>query len=74
MINPHDADHAVGLELQIEELVEQRTRAQVQGRPQDAGSIDAEIAGLYTELADTVERAASSSQPPPTVHLPDSPP
>lgn len=58
MINPRDADHAVGLELQIEELVEQRKRAEVQGRPEDVSPMDEEIASLHTELAETAERAA----------------
>lgn len=58
MISPRDADHALGLELQIEELVEQHERARVQGRQEDAASIGREIAALQAELADAVERAS----------------
>lgn len=61
MINPRAADHAVGLELQIEELVEQRERARVQGRDADATAIDAEISALQAELAEHVERATVAS-------------
>jgi hypothetical protein len=52
------ADHAMGLELQIVELVEQQTRAVVQHRPEDAARLDDEISELRTELAATVEAAA----------------
>ncbi len=52
------ADHAMGLELQLEELIEQRERARVQGRDDDAVRLDAEIAALQTELASTAELAA----------------
>ena len=51
------ADHAMGLELQIVELVEQQTRAEVQHRPDDAARLDGEIAALRAELAATVEMA-----------------
>ncbi len=62
-VNPDNpADHAVGLELQIEELVEQRQRATVQGRGGDADRLGGQIAALQDELADTAERAA---EPPP---------
>jgi hypothetical protein len=52
------ADHAMGLELQIEELIEQRERAAVQGRDADARSLEREIEALQVELAVTAERAA----------------
>jgi hypothetical protein len=61
MIDPRAADHAVGLELQIEELVEQRERARVQDRLDDAAAIDREIAALQAELAEHVERATASA-------------
>ncbi|HEX3540821.1 MAG TPA: hypothetical protein VHT75_10310 [Acidimicrobiales bacterium] len=51
------ADHAMGLELQIVELVEQRTRAEVQGRAGDAARIEREIDQLRAELAATAELA-----------------
>jgi hypothetical protein len=50
MVNPRDGDHALGLELQIAELVEQRNRARVQGRTADAANFDAAIARLQEEL------------------------
>ncbi|MDQ1417365.1 MAG: hypothetical protein QOF81_2978 [Acidimicrobiaceae bacterium] len=49
------ADHAMGLELQIVELVEQQARARVQHRDKDAEQFDAEIAQLRSELAATSE-------------------
>jgi hypothetical protein len=51
------ADHAMGLELQIVELVEQRTRAEVQGRAGDAARIEREIDQLRAELVATAELA-----------------
>lgn len=51
------ADHAMGLELQIVELVEQQTRARVQHRDDDARRFDGEIAQLRAELAATAEVA-----------------
>jgi hypothetical protein len=52
---PQDANRALGLELQIEELVEQRERAAVQHRTEDVVRLDAEIAALYDELAEVAE-------------------
>ena len=49
------ADHAMGLELQIVELVEQQTRARVQHRDDDANQLEAEIGQLRAELAATAE-------------------
>jgi hypothetical protein len=51
MIDPRPGDRAVGLELQIVELVEQRERAVVQGRQADADELQPEIDRLQTELA-----------------------
>ena len=48
----------MGLELQIEELIEQRERASVQGRDADARQLEREIEALQVELAVTAERAA----------------
>jgi hypothetical protein len=61
MINPRDADHALGLELQIEELVEQRQRARVQHREGDADNLDRQITALQSELATSVEQAAAGN-------------
>ncbi len=51
MIDPRPGDRAVGLELQIVELVEQRERAVVQGRQADADELQPEIDRLQAELA-----------------------
>lgn len=61
MTDPRLADHEMGLELQIVELVEQRTRAEVQGRTADAGRIQAEIDALQAEMARTAEQIARSA-------------
>ena len=49
-------DHAVGLELQIVELVEQQERATVQGHPEEAATLQSEVDQLQTELARTAEQ------------------
>jgi len=54
------ADHAMGLELQIEELEEQRARADVQGRREDAARLDQEMGVLQAELARTAEAAVAA--------------
>ncbi len=56
MSNPRLEDHLVGLELQLVELVENRKRAAVQGRIEDAKELDREIAGLQLELAASAEQ------------------
>lgn len=66
------ADHAMGLELQLEELHEQRQRAVVQGRTDDARRMDGEIADLQAELAATAEMlGADPGEPEPEPHLHD---
>lgn len=50
------ADKALGIELQIEELVEQRTRAVVQGRSDDAAQLSRSIVALYDDLAELAEQ------------------
>jgi hypothetical protein len=56
------ADHAMGLELQLEELNEQRRRAEVQGRTAELPSFDREIAALQSELALTAEALAATAR------------
>jgi hypothetical protein len=46
MIDPRLEDHLVGVELQIVELVERRERATLQGRAEDAATIQAELDAL----------------------------
>ena len=61
----------MGLELQLEELQEQRQRARVQGRWQDARRLESEIADLQAELAVTAELLAvrgSEPDPQPRIH------
>lgn len=48
-------DHALGLELQLIELVERQTRAQVQHRDADVAAVQAEIDDLQRELAELAE-------------------
>ena len=45
-------DHALGLELQLIELVEQQERARVQHRDEAVAAIQQEIDALQKELAD----------------------
>ncbi len=60
MIDPRLADHEMGLELQIVELVEQRERALVQHRDTDAAAIQGEIDALQVELASNAETIAQT--------------
>ena len=59
MTDPRIEDHAVGVELQLTELVERRERALVQGRTDEAEALQPEIESLQEELARTAERIAS---------------
>ncbi|MGH9125840.1 MAG: hypothetical protein ACRDZ8_14100 [Acidimicrobiales bacterium] len=49
------ADHAMGLELQIVELVERQTRAKVQHRDDDVERLELELNQLRAELAATAD-------------------
>lgn len=71
MVNYRPEDHAMGLELQLEELNEQRQRAQVQGRVDDARRIETEIEAVQSELAATAEALGTRGpqpEPPPRLH------
>ncbi len=59
--NPAEAvgDHAMGLELQLVEIVEQIKRAAVQERWDDLRELRAEEARLEAELARTAEVAGN---------------
>ena len=60
---PADAeDHAVGLELQIVELVERQERAMVQGHPEEAEELQPEVDQLQVELARTAEHVPPLKQ------------
>ena len=60
----------MGLELQLEELQEQRRRAQVQGRVQDVEGLVPQIEELQYELAVTAELLDTESDQiePPELH------
>jgi hypothetical protein len=68
MSDPRLEDHAVGVELQITELVEQRERAAVQGDEGRAAELSREITGLQEELASTAEQIAGESWDEPVIH------
>lgn len=61
MTNPRLEDHVVGLELQLVELVEQKQRAEVQGRTDDLTGLDRQIEALQAELATTAEVASAEA-------------
>jgi hypothetical protein len=53
----------MGLELQLEELIEQRERARVQDRLEDVARLEREISALQAELARTAELAIEEAAP-----------
>lgn len=71
MTDDHLEDHAIGVELQITELVEQRERALVQGDPDRAATIEAEIEVLQRDLAETSEQIADPGYAPAEIHAPE---
>ncbi len=60
MTDPRLENHAVGIELQIVELVEQRERAAVQERHEDVARIQREIDALQQEMTLTAEVIAGA--------------
>jgi len=62
MTDPRLENHAVGVELQIVELVEQRERAAVQDRHEDVARIQREIDALQQEMALTAEVIAGEAE------------
>jgi hypothetical protein len=68
MTDPRLADHATGVELQIEELVVQRDTARREGWADQADALEPEIAQLQLELAATAEQAADEHYQPMRVH------
>ena len=61
LVDPRLLDHAVGLELQLVDAVEQSTRARVQGALDEAADLDLEIDRLQAELAETAARVAAGA-------------
>ena len=57
------ADHALGVELQLEELVDRADEARRHGWPQEAEALEPEITALQGELAETAERVAAAPDP-----------
>lgn len=68
MIDPRLEDHVVGLELQLVELVEQRERATVQHRPDDAARIQQEIDAVQEEMVRSAEALARFDADTPDFH------
>ena len=68
MTDPRLEDHVVGVELQIVELVEQRERALVQERPDDAVRIQGEIDALQAEMALAAEKLTEPDAEIPEFH------
>ncbi len=73
MTDPRLENHAVGVELQIVELVEQRERAAVQERHEDVARIQQEIEALQQEMTLTAEVIAGEpdAEPPDLPEPPD---
>jgi hypothetical protein len=69
MTNPRLGDHATGLELQIEELVDRRERARREGWPSQVRALDRQITALQFELAETAEQLADTHYRIATIHL-----
>lgn len=59
-MDPRQGDHALGIELQLGELVEQRARALAQGNTVEVADLEAQIAGLWTELAQASDPDAAA--------------
>ncbi len=55
-ITSHLQDHAVGLEMEIVELVRQADQAALGGWPGREGELRRELEGLYGELATVAEQ------------------
>ncbi len=72
MTDPRLENHAVGIELQIVELVEQQERAAVQERHEDVARIQREIDALQQEMSLTAEVIAGEGDAEPP-GLPDPP-
>ena len=68
MQNSRLEDHAVGVELQIVELVEQQERVVVQERHEDAAGIQREIDALREEMTRTAEKMTRRDAEAPAFH------
>jgi uncharacterized small protein (DUF1192 family) len=70
MSDPRLEDHAIGVELQIGELVERLERAEVQGRLDQVPALQAEIERLQDDLARTADSIAGEHYEAPEIHHP----
>jgi hypothetical protein len=70
MSDPRLEDHAIGVELQIGELVERLERAEVQGRLDQVPALQAEIERLQDDLARTADSIAGEHYETPDIHHP----
>jgi hypothetical protein len=71
MTEDHLEDHAIGVELQITELVEKRERALVQGDSDRAAVLEAEIAELQEDLMTPRSRSPIRTTPRRRSHAPE---
>ena len=69
MNDPRLEDHAIGVELQITELVEKMERARVQGRFERGAQLQPELTDLQNELAATADRIAGEHWDHASIHV-----
>lgn len=70
MTDPRLEDHAVGVELQITELVEKIERARVQGRTDRVAELQPQLEALQDELAKTAEAIVDEHWDNAEIHAP----
>lgn len=73
MTDPRLEDHAIGVELQMTELVEQIERARVQGRLDRVAELQPELEALQDELARTAEDIMDEHYEHAEIHEPSAP-
>lgn len=71
MAGEHLEDHAIGVELQLTELVAQRERAVAQADEARIAVLDEEIATLQGELVETSDQIADPAHVPTELHTPE---
>ena len=69
MTNPRLEDHAIGVELQITDLVERIERARVQGRFDRVAELQPQLDELQDDLARTADAIAAEHWDRPTFKL-----
>ena len=70
MTDPRLEDHAIGVELQMTEIVEKIERARVQGRPERVAELQPELEALQADLAETAEKVADEHWEHAEIHPP----